>query len=518
MTSQHGMKSNAIMSFTSIPSRIRVIDEVFNSHLKNAEDIGLRLVVSLSEDTAGMMTPYQRELVKSGRIDLITTPRDHGSNTKWTLARKKFPDAPMLVVDDDVCYGTGGLKRLMDAYYSCPDHIVCRTFRAVPWEYDRMRDFNHYRPWNYIKVVAAGTGTSLKSTLHCDMRYELSPGSSFPEHSNACVYPPMFPSLDPSRIPNEAFHDDDVMIGALACMDGVRIMFAGDCGDSSDRSLRLKGLWVRQWVEASNSSGKSIPRTCNAIKTLSEYFVSARKNSTDDCSPLWDKIGEAYVLTCSKYQKRRGKILSELGRIGLSAKEICDDMSIEPSLAPSLWGFDRCSLAHQRALEMFLDGDGDRCAIIEDDARFLCNADLIRMSLASIPEDFGALQLGWMPRYYFKSRKFAGFDGGLRDDYWSGKMWGEYNDASSNTFTVVSRDVAELWLEKLRSRCKDKNDNLLCDSCVELKRPIFASNPQICVQFDEGEGGTNTGRFFAEKERRGDMNPQLVPCKESYLI
>ena len=312
-------------------------------------------------------------------------------------------------------------------------------------------------------------------------------------------------------------HDDDVMIGALACDEGIPILFAGDCGDSSDRNMKLEGLWKKQWKEGSKVEGKTIPRTCMAIREVSKYFARAREASNDSCGALWERVGKAYVLTCAKYETRRSRIIGELSRVGLFAEEICDDLTDSPELPASAWGFDRCSLAHQKAIEKFLAEEGDRCAIIEDDARFLCNSDIIKMSLLSIPDDFGALQFGWMPRFDFRKRSFAGFGGSLRDDFRSGKMWGKFKDASSNTFTVVTRKVAETWLKKLKSKEKDKNDNLLCDACIEAGMPMYASNPEICIQFDEGEGGTNTGRFFRDRERGGKNNPQLIPSSESYM-
>ena len=209
------MREDAILSFTSHARRLPLVDEVFRSHVANAEAAGMRVCLALQEDSVPAMTPYQRSLVDSGKIELLTIEKDHGSNTKWTLCRAKYPDATMVVVDDDRTYTDEALRELLYFHRMFPREFLCRAMRQLVWRDGRLR--------RYHLSKREPDRATLYTSLSVPAPTILRPGDIVIEHWAGCLYPPGFPS--PSAAAAEAAalapHDDDAFTTVLLARAGM---------------------------------------------------------------------------------------------------------------------------------------------------------------------------------------------------------------------------------------------------------------------------------------------------------
>lgn len=211
------MRENAILTFTSHSKRLPLVDEVFRSHAENAENAGMRICLALQEDSVPAMTPYQRSLVDSGKIELLTIGKDHGSNTKWTLCRTKYPDATMVVVDDDIVYDRDTFRYMLGMHRRLPGAFLCRAARCLTRNaegglnpFDAAESFQRSATplWRCDKLGVGCKGFAMP----------LAAAWSFPEHWAACLYPPGFPRATPDELEEartHAFHADDVYVGVL---------------------------------------------------------------------------------------------------------------------------------------------------------------------------------------------------------------------------------------------------------------------------------------------------------------
>ena len=268
-----GEEMKPILSFTSHKARLPYIDEVFRSHVANAETCGMHVCLALQEDSVPAMTPYQRSLVDGGKIELLTVERDHGSNTKWTLCRAKYPDATMVVVDDDELYPHSELRSLLSYHRRVPSAFLCRAWRRVSWDPSgRMVPFapNQKGPGAPNPVFL---GSGLPDPLW------LRGTEAIPEHWGGCLYPAGFPSTGScEEAAKVAFHDDDAVM-ALFIARAALPFFAIPVYERNvrlatkrDSPLRPSGLAYQQAV----SPGGPGSRTRQTLKTLEPELVELR--------------------------------------------------------------------------------------------------------------------------------------------------------------------------------------------------------------------------------------------------
>lgn len=198
------MKPQTILSFTSIPQRLPYIDHVFRKHAETAEANGMSVCLALQEDAVPALTVYQRGLVETGRIELLTVPGDYGSNTKWACARSKYPSARLVVVDDDRLYAPDEVAELLAWSDRFPSAFVCRAIRTP-------RRFGREIVGYQVYDGEADDFAPLVTSRDIERGGVLEPGSDIVEHWAGTVYPPFFGSLM-LAIEARALcpHDDDV--------------------------------------------------------------------------------------------------------------------------------------------------------------------------------------------------------------------------------------------------------------------------------------------------------------------
>ena len=474
------MEPKTILSFTSHKARLPLIDSIFSNHVEVAEALGMDVCFACQDDSIPYLTDYQKELIDLGKVELLHVPKDHGSNTKWTLCRQAHPDAIMVVVDDDWEYDIEGVRSLLETHRKFPKSIVCRAYRTIPWIGKSLPLYEVRPRYSYPKTATAHIGINrTKDTVKIDDTI-LKAGRVYPEHFLGVLYPPNFPSVDIDSIPEECLKDDDVYIGALVAKEKRDIVFAGRRRMSECKEQQLPSALWEQSLKV-NGNG-----TFNALKNVQSNFASNIGDS---------KLGSVYLLTCAKYPLRRQGIKKELERLGIDFYEQFDDGSYLPEVGDKHKWINRCHLAKMLALTRFSQEQTDRVTIIEDDVRFIKDINEISMVLSSMPEDFGVCRFSWAPSPWIKKemeetrhKRYNEINKALSQP---GSFFTKCPYASTDGCTVIRRDVALCYLEKLQELVRmgekpvrENSDDLLCRVCEEINMPMYVYKPLICIQVD----------------------------------
>lgn len=127
-----------IMTLTSHPARFRTL--VFTLRCLLSQSLRPnRLMLWLSEAGAQTLPRQVRNLQASG-LEIFVT-EDLGPFTKFYEARRRFPDAHLVTVDDDVVYGKDMLRQLVEG------HVA--NERAVIMHRSRLAGFTDMGPTPY---------------------------------------------------------------------------------------------------------------------------------------------------------------------------------------------------------------------------------------------------------------------------------------------------------------------------------------------------------------------------------
>ena len=488
-----------ILSFTSHKTRIPLIDEVFKNHTELAKTCGMRVCFACQDDTLPFLTEYQKSLIRSGEVELLHTPKDHGSNTKWTLCRQKYPNAVLVVVDDDWIYDKESIRSLLEVHKRRPKAVVCRAYRTIPWVGNKLPLYTVKPNYSYPKTVTAHIKTNLLKDHISETETTLTPGTFFPEHFLGILYPPGFPSCSPSTIPQECYKDDDVFLGARVAAEKKEVVFAGSGYIAEDCEIELPGaLWANS--RAINGQG-----TFNALKSVESEFKSSLINPG---------LGQVILMTCRKYPLRRKSIAKELDRIGIEFTEQYDDGSEYPNIGFKHKRLNRCHLAKYLALSKFEDTSFDRVTLIEDDVRFLKSISDVSLAIQSMPASFGACRLSWGVSPYIRGEMLRSNPKEVvrieKELSRNGSFWAECPWGSTDGCTIMSREVAlrfrkelELHLQENPSEVIDNSDDMLCRICAELGKPLFVYKPLVCLQVEQSDverGKSGVGKFFLEND------------------
>ena len=85
-----------------------------------------------------------KKLIDSGEVELIWHPTDIKSHKKLMPVLKKYPDNPILVIDDDIIRREGWLRTFITDHQRHPNDIIAGTFQFFldkDLQFQRMMDF-----------------------------------------------------------------------------------------------------------------------------------------------------------------------------------------------------------------------------------------------------------------------------------------------------------------------------------------------------------------------------------------
>lgn len=234
------MTTNGIISLTTHAGRAATVERVVVNLERQARPLGLQVCLSVQEDVVPLLPPAVQRMCNDKSVCLLTVERDFGSNMKYMVAMRRFPDLPVIVVDDDNIFHDGTLAGMMLWHRRLPSTILCRRYRQIAWGPDGHMLPMTFRSFPLVKCTSLPAG----GTIHVV--------NGFPEHCAGCLYPPGSIACDEvaaEEAKRKAPHDDDVFAHVLSLRSGVETFLYHDPVylaaqlDKVDPTLKQTGLW-----------------------------------------------------------------------------------------------------------------------------------------------------------------------------------------------------------------------------------------------------------------------------------
>lgn len=148
-------KDTLIVSMTSYPGRIHCVKDAMESITKQGAGLDCHYVLVLAEpEFPNGESDLPEDLVNfidDENIELIWYPVNIRSHKKLMPTLKKYPDNPILVVDDDVIRQDGWLKMFIDDHRKYPNDVIAGSFMWYFGENLTLKRFDTY------KCAKAGT-------------------------------------------------------------------------------------------------------------------------------------------------------------------------------------------------------------------------------------------------------------------------------------------------------------------------------------------------------------------------
>lgn len=124
-----------IISLTTYPKRINTIEFVLEPLMRQSVKAD-RVILWLAKDEfdeAGVNLP--QSLVdldaRPNNFEIRWCERNLRPNNKYFWCMKQFPDAIVVMVDDDLIYSTDMLRKLLDAHYKNPHAVIASRSHMV---------------------------------------------------------------------------------------------------------------------------------------------------------------------------------------------------------------------------------------------------------------------------------------------------------------------------------------------------------------------------------------------------
>ena len=195
-----------IVSFTTFGPRVENSFEMIQS-LKAQQFQDFRIVMTLYKDDVKHIGPNMKMLIDSGEVELIVADKDLGSHLKYFYAMKKYPNQPIITVDDDRKYKDTALKYLVDAH----EILVKNNIKAIVCNWGT-------RLWRTMQFVPPMTSWPLLNLGELS-KQGLAEGFMGVLYPAAC-----FSNLDKYMELIEMMpHDDDLILKAIGIKEKVPV-------------------------------------------------------------------------------------------------------------------------------------------------------------------------------------------------------------------------------------------------------------------------------------------------------
>lgn len=153
-----------IISMTSYPARIHCVKQVFDSILiQNINRDIYKCVLVLSEteflNRENDLPKDLLNMINNGDIELIWHPRNIMSHKKLIPTLLKYPDNPILIIDDDICREEGWLQMFIDDHKKYPNDIIVGTFMY------HLNDEFKFNRFDGLKGVNCGTMQNIPNMI-----------------------------------------------------------------------------------------------------------------------------------------------------------------------------------------------------------------------------------------------------------------------------------------------------------------------------------------------------------------
>lgn len=119
-------KEQYIVSLTSFPARINYVGKALESLVNQKTDIEYKIVLTLAEPQFldKKLPEYLVRLISEYNIELLWHPTDIRSHKKLIPTLKKYPDATIIITDDDIIRQDWWLQMFIDNHREYPTDII----------------------------------------------------------------------------------------------------------------------------------------------------------------------------------------------------------------------------------------------------------------------------------------------------------------------------------------------------------------------------------------------------------
>jgi len=264
-----------VLSLTTHAGRAHAVGPSVVAAVEMAERLGMRCVLAVCEEAAAALPDSVRELVGAKRLEMRLFDRDLGVNMKWFPARRLYPEAPLVCIDDDRIYRDETIRALLSASERFPEDFLCCAWRQL-----------------FVEDTGATAPYALsgekKAVLHTGLEAEestlLPPGRFVVEHWAACLHPPGFGIGFETEAVHYAPFDDDSFLSALLSRYGIACRVVPLAESPCKRDLQREGdPGARSFFAATalgNQRRTGWDRTASVIKDYERDFRRARERKT----------------------------------------------------------------------------------------------------------------------------------------------------------------------------------------------------------------------------------------------
>lgn len=206
-------QNKCIVSLTSYPQRFNRLPEVLNSIL-NQTVKPTKIVLTLTEPDKAELTLELREMVSSGKIEILTADENLKPHNKYYYVMKKYPEYAIITIDDDVVYANTMVETLMAGYKHHPNCVISRRVHKITWE--KIGVPAPYAKWGYEYKKDSGPSMDLFAT-----------------GVGGVLYPPNILCMDTVDVEKikEIMNADDIFLKYLEKKKGVKTVFVKDAAD-----------------------------------------------------------------------------------------------------------------------------------------------------------------------------------------------------------------------------------------------------------------------------------------------
>lgn len=136
-----------LVSLTSYPARIKIAKETIES-LINQDYEKFRIILWLSKEQfrkENATIPSELLALQNNRFNIEWVDEDLRPHKKYFYAVQKYPEYPLVIVDDDAIYDPQMLKVLAKSYLKHPDCISANRVNLI--QFNRNKQFRKYTSW-----------------------------------------------------------------------------------------------------------------------------------------------------------------------------------------------------------------------------------------------------------------------------------------------------------------------------------------------------------------------------------
>lgn len=264
-----------VLSLTTHAGRAHAVGPSVVAAVEMAERLGMRCVLAVCEEAEAALPDSVGKMIANGRLIVCHYDRDLGVNMKWFPARRLYPEAPLVCIDDDRIYRDGTIRALLDAAERFPEDFLCCAWRRL-----FVDDTGATAPY-----ALAG---EKKAVLHTGQEVEeptiLPPGRFVVEHWAACLHPPGFGLGYETEAVLYAPKDDDSFLSALMARHGRTCRVVPLAESPCKRDLMREGdPGTKAFFKESalgNQRRDGWARTAAVIASYERDFRRARERKT----------------------------------------------------------------------------------------------------------------------------------------------------------------------------------------------------------------------------------------------